>query len=121
VEVLLVTSSSGKRWIIPKGIVEEDLSPAESAAQEAMEEAGVVGVVGAQPVGEYQYDKWGGTCIVAVYLLEVREVLEMWQEAAFRRREWLSLADARARTSDEGLKRVFEALTTSDFTQLERS
>ncbi len=121
VEVLLVTSSSQKRWIIPKGIVEPDLSPAESAAQEALEEAGVTGVVGTEPIGEYHYDKWGGTCIVAVYLLEVREVLETWQEGALRRREWLSLADAQDRLSDQGLKRVFEALTPSDFTQPEHS
>jgi len=27
VQILLVTSRSGKRWVIPKGIIEPDLSP----------------------------------------------------------------------------------------------
>jgi phosphohistidine phosphatase len=41
VEVLLVRSRSGRRWVIPKGIVEPCLSPAASAPKEAEEEAGV--------------------------------------------------------------------------------
>ena len=40
VEVLLITSVKRKRWIIPKGYVEFNLSPFESAKKEAFEEAG---------------------------------------------------------------------------------
>ena len=120
VEVLLITSSSGKRWIIPKGIVEKDLSPAESAAQEAIEEAGVEGVVGTDPVGEYRYDKWGGTCVVKVYLLEVRRELETWQEAVVRRREWVALEEAPRRVTDGGLRTVLRGLSASDFRRSER-
>ena len=44
IEVLLITTRKG-RWIIPKGIIEPELSAAESAAKEALEEAGVKGEV----------------------------------------------------------------------------
>ncbi len=114
-EILLITSSSGKRWGIPKGIVEQHLTPAESAAQEALEEAGVAGVVGADPVGEYQYDKWGGTCVVAVYLMAVREILETWPEADVRQREWVLLEDAPHRVGHPDLKRLLACLSPSDF------
>ena len=38
--VLLITSQGGRRWVIPKGIVEPGLSAVVSAAKEALEEAG---------------------------------------------------------------------------------
>jgi 8-oxo-dGTP pyrophosphatase MutT (NUDIX family) len=93
-KVLLITSSRRKRWIVPKGLIEPHLSAAESAVQEAFEEAGVRGDVSASPVGSYSYSKWGATCMVAVYLLEVRTVLDAWPEAAVRQRRWLPVAVA---------------------------
>jgi phosphohistidine phosphatase len=56
-EVLLVTSRKGKRWVLPKGVVEPDLTPAVSAEKEAMEEAGVRGAVDDEPLGTYEYRK----------------------------------------------------------------
>ena len=44
-QVLLITSRSGKRWVIPKGIVESEFSPQESAQKEAYEEAGITGKI----------------------------------------------------------------------------
>ena len=43
--LVLITSRKSERWIIPKGYVEKGLSPSESAAKEAYEEAGLIGVV----------------------------------------------------------------------------
>jgi 8-oxo-dGTP pyrophosphatase MutT (NUDIX family) len=51
IEVLLITSLTSGRWIIPKGIIEPQLSSAASAAQEAFEEAGVRGELSV-PVGQ---------------------------------------------------------------------
>jgi phosphohistidine phosphatase len=42
-EVLVITSRKGTRWVLPKGIVEPGMTAAASAAKEAMEEAGVEG------------------------------------------------------------------------------
>jgi len=43
VQVLLITSRGTGRWIVPKGWPMEGKTPAESALQEAWEEAGVQG------------------------------------------------------------------------------
>jgi ADP-ribose pyrophosphatase YjhB (NUDIX family) len=77
-EVLLVTSRKGTRWVLPKGVVEPDLSPAASAANEALEEAGVSGAIDAEPLGTDQYRKWGGICTVQVFAMEVEEEVADW-------------------------------------------
>ena len=51
--LVLITSRKSDRWIIPKGYVEKGLSPAESAAKEAYEEAGLIGVVHHKAAGNY--------------------------------------------------------------------
>jgi 8-oxo-dGTP pyrophosphatase MutT (NUDIX family) len=55
--VLLVTSRETRRWVIPKGWPMTGRSPAQAAAQEAYEEAGVVGEVRDKPLGAYGYGK----------------------------------------------------------------
>ena len=92
-EILLITTRKG-HWTIPKGIVEPDLSPAESAANEAYEEAGVRGRIIEKSIGRFQYPKWGGTCSVEVFLLEVTELLASWPEAYFRRRRFTPIPTA---------------------------
>jgi 8-oxo-dGTP pyrophosphatase MutT (NUDIX family) len=107
-EVLLVTSRKGTRWVLPKGAVEPGLSPTASAANEALEEAGVRGAIGAEPLGTYQYRKWGGTCAVQVFALAVEEEEADWPEADTRRRAWLAIDEARRRVDEEGLKQIFD-------------
>ncbi|MBF0180994.1 MAG: NUDIX hydrolase [Magnetococcales bacterium] len=107
--ILLITSRSGKRWVIPKGIIEPDLSPAESAAKEAMEEAGIAGEVRPEPIGRYQYDKWGGTCEARVFVMRVDEVREQWLES-FRKRGWFTLEEALRRVQEDDLKKIMRRL-----------
>ena len=111
-EILLITSRHRSRWVIPKGIIEPDLSPAASAAKEALEEAGVEGRVGTEPIGSYQYDKWGGTCDVEVFVLEVDRVHDEWAEA-HRQRLWMSPAAAAERVDEEGLQRLIRDLSST--------
>jgi phosphohistidine phosphatase len=111
-EILLITSQHRKRWVIPKGIIEPDLSPAASAAKEALEEAGVEGKVGTEPIGSYQYDKWGGTCDVEVFVLEVDRVHDEWAEA-HRQRLWLSPTEAADRIEEEGLQRLIHDFSSA--------
>ena len=86
-KVLLITSSKGKRWVLPKGIVEPELAPAASAAKEAWEEAGIKGQVSDQVLGSYAYEKWGGVCRVEVFAMRVDAVAESWPEN-YRQRLW---------------------------------
>lgn len=103
VEILLITSRRSKRWIVPKGIVEADLTPEESASKEAWEEAGVTGEVDAAPLGSYSYAKWGDLCHVSVYALRVGEELVAWPED-FRARAWVSAKEAAKRVREADLK-----------------
>lgn len=109
-EILLITSRKRKRWVVPKGVIEPFLSPAESAAQEAWEEAGLVGRVSAEPVGNYRYQKWGGICTVQVFLMEVETVLEEWPEANLRQRRWMSPEMAARAVSEEKLSQLIRSL-----------
>ncbi len=107
--VLLVTSFGGKRWVVPKGIVEQGLSPALSAAKEAWEEAGVTGAVSRRMVGRYAYEKWNGVCRVLIYRLDVEKVHRFWPEGELRRRKWFSPAKAAERVGSPALARLILA------------
>src|SRR5215212_2474866 len=88
--VCLITSSNGKRWVIPKGLIEAGQTAGEAALVEAWEEAGLVGALQPEPVGSYLYDKYNGTCHVTVFLMEVTQAAQDWPERGLRQRAWVS-------------------------------
>src|SRR5262249_51657592 len=98
-----ITPSNGKRWIIPKGVIEPGQTAGETALQEAWEEAGIVGALSPEPAGSYLYDKNGMTCHVTVFVMQVNEVAQEWPERQLRQRTWLSLNGALERLGDAGL------------------
>lgn len=104
--ICLVTSSSGKRWVIPKGCMEPGKTTGEVALQEAWEEAGLTGILEREPLGTYLYEKWGNTYHVTVYLMRVSEAAEDWPERTLRQRAWLTPRQALLRVEDPGLKAV---------------
>ena len=106
IEVMLITSSGGKRWVIPKGLIEPDMTPEDSAAKEAWEEAGVLGRVFPDLMGIYEYYKSGCTWQVDVFLLQVETVLENWPEAYKRKRQWVSIPKAIKRVDEPELKLI---------------
>ena len=108
-EVLMISSRKRKRWVIPKGVKEPGLSARESAAKEALEEAGILGTVSTQPLGRYHYQKWGGSCEVQVFAMRVDKMLTEWQES-YRDREWVLLDEARERVQEKRLKAILESL-----------
>jgi 8-oxo-dGTP pyrophosphatase MutT (NUDIX family) len=107
-QVCLVTSSSGRRWVIPKGMMEPGKTRGEIAIQEAWEEAGIVGLLQPNPVGTYQYAKYGGTCLVTVYLMQVTEVLEDWPERNVRKRVWVSPDEAGELIEEPALRDILQ-------------
>ena len=109
-EVLLVRSRNGRRWGLPKGIVEPGMTAHASAAKKAAEEAGVVGAVADRALGSYRRGKWGGTCSVTVFPLRVTAELGDWPKAGNRRREWLPLTGAVKRIDDDALLKLVEDL-----------
>jgi 8-oxo-dGTP pyrophosphatase MutT (NUDIX family) len=112
--VCLVTSSSGKRWVVPKGCMELGKTAGEVALQEAWEEAGLVGVLHPEPVGSYLYEKYGNEYFVTVFLLQVTDAAEDWPERGLRERAWLTPAEALARLDDPGLRELVRAAAAED-------
>ena len=106
IEVMLITSSASKRWVIPKGLIEPDMTPEDSAAKEAWEEAGVLGQVFPNLMGIYEYYKSGCTWQVDVFLLQVETVVENWPEAYKRKRQWVSIPKAIKRVDEPDLKLI---------------
>jgi 8-oxo-dGTP pyrophosphatase MutT (NUDIX family) len=109
--VCLVTSSSGNRWVVPKGHLEPDKTAGQIALQEAWEEAGLVGVLKPEPVGSYLYTKFNNLYHVIVFVMDVTEAAEEWPEDSVRRRVWVDLADALARVQEPGLRELIRAAT----------
>ena len=102
--IMLISARRSGRWIIPKGHIEKGMTPAESAAKEAWEEAGVRGTVGSWSIGSYRYRRSGGIYSVEVYPLQVQEIHEEWKEQQFRRRIVVSPAEAVAMISHDELR-----------------
>jgi 8-oxo-dGTP pyrophosphatase MutT (NUDIX family) len=113
-EILLVTSRETRRWVTPKGGRMPGRTDAESAALEALEEAGVEGVMTGAPIGTFRYLKvlkrraprW---CVVALHALEVRVEHPVWQEQAERQRVWVSRDEAVLRVDEPDLKALIAA------------
>lgn len=106
IEVMLITSSGGKRWVIPKGLIEPNMTSQDSAAKEAWEEAGVLGKVFPDLMGTYEYYKSGCAWQVDVFLLQVETVVENWPEAYKRKRQWVSIPKAIKRVDEPELKMI---------------
>jgi 8-oxo-dGTP pyrophosphatase MutT (NUDIX family) len=108
IRVLLVTSRERGRWLCPKGWIVDGRTAADSAAQEAFEEAGVFGDVSAEPFGSYSYDKilrdeTTIDCLVTMFGLRVRGTLLQWREREARKRRWCGLPEAIGLVDDAGL------------------
>jgi phosphohistidine phosphatase len=110
-QILVIMSNQKKHWGVPKGISDPGQTLQESAAQEALEEAGAKGEVGTLPLGSYTYKKWGAKCLVHVYPMAVSHLLpeSAWQES-HREREWLSPQQAIERIKHKQLRPMIKAL-----------
>jgi len=110
-EIMVILSSKKKHWVVPKGIKEPGLSPQESAAEEALEEAGIEGIVGAEALGSYVYEKWGAATTCHVYPMEVTRELahEEWEES-HRERTWVTPEQAAAQLKQPQLGPMVEGL-----------
>ncbi|GAM03342.1 hypothetical protein MBENS4_0341 [Novosphingobium sp. MBES04] len=120
VQILLITSRETRRWVIPKGGLMKGKSPHAAAAQEAEEEAGVLGAVCPIPLGSFRYRKrrasgarvWAD---VDVFPFAVTEMLETWDEQHQRDRRWFSLTEAAEAVDEEDLRALIRSFGASEF------
>jgi 8-oxo-dGTP pyrophosphatase MutT (NUDIX family) len=108
IEVLLITSRDTGRWVVPRGNPIPGKSPAESAAQEAYEEAGIIGPVEAEAIGLYSYEKRRRLrgplpAVVHLFRMDVAEERDDWPEKGQRERRWFRAEEAAAAVHEADL------------------
>jgi 8-oxo-dGTP pyrophosphatase MutT (NUDIX family) len=101
VEIALVTTLSGKRWVVPKGSLDEGEHSRDAAIRETEEEAGLIGYLERKPLGRYHFTRSNERYVVEVYLMRVTRVLDYWLEAKVRRRRWIGVDKAAALVGTE--------------------
>ncbi|MEO5739692.1 MAG: NUDIX hydrolase [Vicinamibacterales bacterium] len=94
IEVCLIHNKGRRKWKIPKGFVDPGETVEQAALKEAWEEAGLSGRLIGGPIGSYEYDKWELSLTVSVYLMEVTDQEDKWEESRFRERSWLPVNEA---------------------------
>ena len=107
--ILLITSRDTRRWVIPRGNPIPGLSPSQSAAQEAYEEAGLTGLVSSTEIGAYRYEKQrkrGGGVAANVHVFPLRTTIQSgrWPESDERETRWFTREEAAAAVDEPGLK-----------------
>lgn len=112
-QVLLITSRGTGRWVIPKGWPLPGETPADTAAIEAWEEAGVQGRVHNLCVGIYSYAKTVDRrqtlpCVVAVYGLLVKRLASSFPEQGQRKRKWVGLKRASQMVDEPELSQLLQ-------------
>lgn len=111
VQILIVRSSKGKHWVVPKGIADPGMSLEASACKEAWEEAGIEGEIDGDLLGTYSYVKWGSDCTVSVFPLRVtRQLPDREWEESHRGRQWVSIDEAAALLKQKALHAMVRLL-----------
>lgn len=114
-EILLISSRDTGRWVIPKGWPIKGLTPAETAAREAYEEAGLGGQISKKPIGEFEYGKRlnGGKVQptkVEVFAFEQMVQHPDWPEQGQRKLQWFSVPEAAEAVDEPELKNIIRKL-----------
>ncbi|XP_024988611.1 nudix hydrolase 12, mitochondrial-like isoform X2 [Cynara cardunculus var. scolymus] len=102
IEVLMVSSPNRNDMVFPKGGWESDETVEEAACREALEEAGVRGILKGNSLGEWEFRSKSkqeacseeGGCKGYLFALEVTEELEAWPEQHNRNRKWVAIEEA---------------------------
>lgn len=109
-EICIVTSRKSKRWILPKGWPMHNQTPAQAAATEAWEEAGVRGQAIDHCLGAYSYtkplSKNPTPVVVMIYPVAVKEVSDCWPEQHDRKRKWVVQRKAAKKLQEPELRRI---------------
>jgi 8-oxo-dGTP pyrophosphatase MutT (NUDIX family) len=109
--ILLITSRTNGKWMLPKGWPMEGKSEAEAALIEAREEAGVDGQLSPHPAGSYHYVKVfsetrSAPAQAVVYPLHVSTEQADWDEKGERRRKWVRPHKAASMVFERDLSRL---------------
>ena len=84
----------------------------ETALNEAWEEAGLKGRLIGEALGTFEYQKWDRDLVVAVFLMDVTEAYDDYEESHFRDRTWWSLTEAATKLADHPVLPLLERVRT---------
>ena len=117
-EILLITTRRTHRWIVPKGWPVDGHPPHDSAAFEALEEAGISGEISDRPLGFYRYEKLRKSgeilpCKVSVFALRVTRQRRSWAEKDTRQTRWCSVQLAVELVGEQGLRPLIRKFATA--------
>jgi 8-oxo-dGTP pyrophosphatase MutT (NUDIX family) len=113
VQYLLITTRRSGKWMTPKGNMMSG-KPAHKVAEiEAFEEAGALGKIKNDCVGEFVYTsksrKSRGPTLIALYPLKVKMTLDKFPERKQRRRKWFSRKKAISMVKNKELAQILGA------------
>ncbi|KAL6994542.1 Nucleoside diphosphate-linked moiety X motif 13 [Sarracenia purpurea var. burkii] len=116
VEVLMISSANRDGLVFPKGGWDDDETLEEAACREALEEAGVKGILNGNPLGVWEFRSKSseercsleGGCKGYMFALEVTEELEIWPEQGVYDRKWVYLKEAFKLCRYEWMRRALE-------------
>ncbi|XP_022748916.1 nudix hydrolase 12, mitochondrial-like [Durio zibethinus] len=102
ITVLMISTSNRDDLVFPKGGWEDDETVHEAACREALEEAGVKGILDENPLGVWEFRSKSrqnscsleGGCRGYMFALEVTEELDSWAEQTNYKRKWLCPEEA---------------------------
>ncbi|MGR3320707.1 MAG: NUDIX hydrolase [Pseudooceanicola sp.] len=115
-EILLITSLTTRRWILPKGWPKAGYDAGGTALEEAWEEAGIKPAHGKpRLIGKYRYSKVlrGGVPVrtdVDVFAIRIEKLHDDFPEADRRERRWVTPEDAAEMVDEEELKALLAEL-----------
>ncbi|KHG05950.1 Nudix hydrolase 13, mitochondrial -like protein [Gossypium arboreum] len=97
INVLMISTPNRDDLVFPKGGWENDETVHEAACREALEEAGVKGILDEDPLGVWEFRSKSrqnccnmeGGCRGYMFALEVTEELDSWAEQTSYKRKWL--------------------------------
>ncbi|GKU96302.1 hypothetical protein SLEP1_g9552 [Rubroshorea leprosula] len=124
--VLMISTPNRDDLVFPKGGWEDDETVYEAACREALEEAGVKGILSEKPLGVWEFRSKSrqdscsleGGCRGYMFTLEVTEELDSWPEQESYKRKWLTTEEAfkfcRYDWMKEALRNFLTLLSTNE-------
>ncbi|KAJ6326407.1 hypothetical protein OIU78_013497 [Salix suchowensis] len=119
--VLMISTPKRDDLVFPKGGWEDDETLDEAACREAIEEAGVKGILDENPLGVWEFRSkssqnsctLAGGCRGYMFGLQVTEELDHWPGQASYSRKWLTIEEASEHCRYEWMRDALKHFLTS--------
>lgn len=83
IKYLVISSSTGEHWVLPKGHIDPGEEPEITALRELEEETGVLGEI-IQPLSIQNFDKSGEKVVIQYYLVRMKGVTAPMEDRKIR-------------------------------------